>query len=187
MKWIGERISFVDDKKRTTIVIYPENVGWQKALMGAWFFMWLTIGATMFWSLTLKLTEQEKIIVFVFLVFWGYYAIRVGRAFLWMMFGKEKLKIDETAFTLKNTIKNYGKATPYFIENIKKIRIQLPKENSIQAVWESSFWIRGGERLEFDYLGKTIRFGRKLEEKEVKLLFNLITKRIEEQLKGKKY
>jgi hypothetical protein len=155
--------------------------------MGAWFFMWLTIGATMFWSLTLKLTEQEKIIVFVFLVFWGYYAIRVGRAFLWIMFGKEKLKIDETAFTLKNTIKNYGKATPYFIENIKKIRIQQPKENSIQAVWESSFWIRGGERLEFDYLGKTIRFGRKLEEKEIKLLFNLITKRIEEQLKAKKY
>lgn len=187
MKWIGARISFVDDKKRTTIVIYPENIGWQKALMGAWFFMWLTIGATMFWSFTLKLTEQEKIIVFVFLVFWGYYAIRVGRAFLWMMFGKEKLKIDETALTLKNTIKDYGKATPYFIENIKKVRIQQPKENSIQAVWESSFWIRGGERLEFDYLGKTIRFGRKLEEKEVKLLFNLITKRIEEQLKGKKY
>jgi hypothetical protein len=72
------------------------------------------------------------------------------------------------------------------LENIKKVRIQEVKENSIQAVWENSPWIRGGERLEFDYMGKTIRFGRKLDEKEQKILFNLITKRIEEQLRRKK-
>jgi len=188
MKWIGERISFVDDKKRTTFVIYPENIGWQKALMGAWFFMWLTIGGTMIWALTaLKLTNQENIIIVVFLSFWLYYAVRVGRTFFWLLWGKEMLKIDETAFTIKNTIRGYGKATPYFIENIKKVRIQQPKENSIQSVWENSPWIRGGERLEFDYMGKTIRFGRKINPKDAKLLFNVVTKRIEEQLKMKKY
>lgn len=186
MKWIGERISFVDEKKRTTIVIYPENVFWHKALMGAWFFMWLTIGGTMMWALTLKLTDQEKIISFVFLTFWAYYAFRVGRTFLWLLWGKERLKVDETALTIKTTIREYGKAVPYFLENIKKIRINQVETNSIQAVWEKSPWIRGGERIEFDYMGKTIRFARKLEEKEVKLLFNLITKRIEDQLKTKK-
>lgn len=185
MKWIGERISFVDDKKKTSIVIYPENIFWQRALMGAWFFMWLTIGGTMIWSLSLDLTQQEQIIVYVFLSFWVYYAIRVGRAFFWMIWGKEMIKIDETALTIKVAVKSYGKAVPYFLENIKKIRIQEVKENSIQAVWENSPWIRGGERLEFDYMGKTVRFGRKLDEKEQKLLFNLITKRIEEQLRRK--
>lgn len=186
MKWIGKRISFVDDKRRTTIVIYPENIAWQKALMGAWFFMWLTIGATMMWSLTLKLTDQEKIIVFVFLAFWTYYAVRVGRTFFWLLWGKELLKIDETSLTIKNTIKGYGKAVPYFLENIKKISIQQPKENSIQAIWERSPWIKGGERIEFEYMGKNIRFCRKIEDKEVKMLFQLITKRIEDQLRSKK-
>ncbi len=186
MKWIGNRISFVDDKKKTTVVIYPENIFWHKSLMGAWFFMWLTIGGTMIWSLTLKLTDQEKIIVFVFLTFWAYYAVRVGRTFFWLLWGKELLKIDETAFTLKNTIKGYGKAVPYFLENIKQIRVHTVESNSIQAVWEKSPWIRGGERIEFDYMGKTIRFARKLDEKDVKLLFNLVTKKIEEQLKRKK-
>lgn len=187
MKWIGERTSFIDDKNKTTIVISPENIGWQKALMGAWVAMWMTIGAVMTWAFfTLKLSDQEKIIVVVFLVFWAYYAFRVGRQFLWLLWGKEYLKINETVFSIKNGIKTYGKANNYFLENIEKMRLQQPKETSIQAVWESSPWIRGGQRLEFDYMGKVVRFGRKLNEKDAKLLFQLITKRIEEQIRKRK-
>ena len=70
MKWIGERISFVEDPLKTTIVIRPENITWIKAVLGAWFFMWITIGVTMFWSLSLKLSDQEQIIVGIFLCFW---------------------------------------------------------------------------------------------------------------------
>jgi hypothetical protein len=183
VKWIGERISFVDEALRTTIVIRPENIGWIKALMGAWFGMWLSIGAIMFWSLSLNLSQQELIIVVVFLSFWLYYAVRVGRQFFWLLWGQEKLKINETSLVVKNSIKNYGKANSFFLENITKIRIEEPKENSLQAVWEASPWIRGGERIAFEYLGKTIRFGRKLNDKEIKLLFQLVTKRIEERLR----
>lgn len=186
MKWIGERTSFVDDKNKTTIVISAEDIMWQKALMGAWFFMWLAIGGIMSWSFTLKLTQQEQLIVIIFLVFWAYYAFRVGRQFLWLLWGKEYIKINETGLNIKNGIKTYGKVNTYFLENITNLRIQQPKETSIQAVWEASPWIRGGERIEFDYMGKVVRFGRKLNEKEVKLLFQLISKRIEEQLRKKK-
>lgn len=194
MKWIGERTSFVDDKNKTTIIITPENVGWQKALLGAWFSMWLTIGGVMIWAyFNLQLgrnqqeNDQQKLIIIIFLVFWTYYAFRVGRQFFWLLWGKEYIKINETSLIIKNGIRDYGKASEYFLENINKIRIQQPKENSIQIVWESSPWIRGGERIEFDYLGKVIRLGRKLNEKDTKLLFQLITKRIEEQLRRRKY
>ena len=183
MKWIGDRTSFVDHANKTTIVIKPENIGWQKAAMGAWFFMWLTIGATMFWALGLKLTDQEIIIVTVFLTFWAYYAYRVGRQFLWLLWGSENLKINETELAIKKAFGKYGKATPYYLDNIRKIRVQEPKESSFQAVWEASPWIRGGERIEFDYMGKVIRFGRKLNQKDAKILFNLVTKRVEEQLR----
>jgi hypothetical protein len=99
------------------------------------------------------------------------------------MWGKELVKIDEAAFYYKKSVRNFGKSTPYYLENIKKIELLQPKERSIQTVWEASPWIRGGERIEFEYLGKVIRFGRKLEEKEAKLLFNLVTKRIEERMR----
>lgn len=186
MKWIGNRISVVESKNKTTIVIHPDRKPLITALMGAWIFMWYSIGFTVVWSIfVLKLSQQEQLILIVFMSFWLYYAVRVTRSFLWLMWGTENLKIDELALTIKNATRSFGKATPYYLENIKKIRLDIPKERSFQTAWESSPWVRGGERIEFDYLGKVIRIGRKLPEKEATLLFNLVTKRIEELLKQK--
>lgn len=184
MKWIGERISFVDNKDICTIVIYPKKKPIVNALMGAWLAMWLVIGAVTFWSFsTFKFNEQEKVILFVFLVFWAYYAWKVTKSFSWLLWGKELIKINETALVYKKSIKNYGKAHNYFLENIEKIRVQQPKSNSFQAAWEASPWIQGGERLEFDYQNKLIRMGRKLEEKDTQQLFKFVTKKIEDRLK----
>lgn len=184
MKWIGERVSFVDDKNKLTIVIYPEKSGFTKAMMGAWVSMWLVIGSTIVWSyFNLKLTDQEVIILIVFMTFWAYYAVRVIRSFFWIMWGKELIKIDEVALHYKKSIRKYGKSIPFFFENIKKIALFQPKTKSVQSVWEASPWIRGGERIEFEYQGKVIRFARKLDEKDSKVLFNLITKRVEEKVR----
>lgn len=184
MKWIGKRISFVDDKQKTTVVIYPEDVSWIRALIGAWVAMWYTIGATVIWAtFTLTLTNQEWLILIIFLCFWFYYAIRVTRSFLWLLWGKELIKIDEVSLSYKKSIKSYGKANKYFLENISKIRIFQPKERSLQAAWEASPWVGGGERLEFDYMGKVIRFGRKLEPKDAEQLFKFITKKVDDRVR----
>ncbi|MFM7596701.1 MAG: hypothetical protein ACKO4Y_11020, partial [Flavobacteriales bacterium] len=96
MSVISERISFIDDATKTTIVILPKKQPWVIALMGAWLGMWVSIGLITWWALlTMKLTQQERIILWVFLSFWVYYAIRVGRSFLWLVWGKELIKIDE--------------------------------------------------------------------------------------------
>lgn len=187
MKWIGSRISYVDQESKLTIIITPEQPGYIKALLGAWFFMWLSIGITIGWSFFhFTFTQQEKIILFVFLFFWSYYAIRVGRSFLWSMYGREYIKIDKIAMSLKTSIRSYGKSRQFYLENIKKISVQTPKSNSLQSAWENSPWIRGGERIFFEYMGKNVRFGRKLTEPEAKQLFQLITKRVEDFLKKKK-
>lgn len=187
MKWIGERISFVEDKSRITIVINPKEVGWFKAAMGAWVFMWYTIGCTVVWYyFTFKMTEQETIILFVFMAFWTYFAMKVTRSWLWLLWGKELIKLDEVSLIYKRSIRKYGRATPYYLENITKMRMSHPKENSIQTAWEKSPWIIGGERLEFDYMGKVVKFGRKLDEKDAELLFKFLTKRIDAQIRKNK-
>jgi len=187
MKWIGNRISYLDQENKTTFVVQPDNPGIAKGLIGAWFFMWFVIGIAIVvsWN-TFELKKEEHLILIVFMVFWTYYFVRVGRSFFWLMYGQEMYKVDKISLTLKNSIKGYGKAKEYYIENIEKIRVHVPKPNSFQTAWENSPWIRGGERLEFDYRGKTIRFGRKLTEKESKLLFQVLTKRVEDHLRKKK-
>lgn len=186
MKWIGKRISFVDDKNKTTIVIEPESSFWVNGLMGAWVAMWMVIGGIFVWSLVaLQLNNQEYIILVVLLAFWFYYAVRVSRSFFWLLWGKEWIKIDEVSLIYKKSIKGYGRAVPYFLENIQKIRVSVPKERSFQSAWEASPWVVGGERIEFDYMHKLVRFGRKIDEKDAKLLYQLIIKKVEQQLKKK--
>ena len=102
---------------------------------------------------------------------------------MWLMWGKELIKINDSFFIYKKSIKNYGKANNYFIENIEKIRVHQPKPNSFQSAWELSPWIQGGERIEFDYQNKLIRVGRKLDEKDTEQLFKFITKKIEDRVK----
>lgn len=187
MKWIGERVSFVDEKGWTTIVIYPEKKPLVTALMGAWVAMWLTIGVTVIWSLfSLKLSQQEEIILYIFLTFWGYYAFKVIRSFFWILWGKELIKIDEAALHYKRSIRQYGRSTPYYLENIRKVELFQPESRSIQSVWEASPWVQGGERIQFEHLNKQVKMARKLKEKDAKLLFSLITKRIDENLRRKK-
>lgn len=187
MKWIGKRISFSDDKSKTTIVIHPQDVGWVKGAMGAWVSMWITLGAIVIWAyFALKLTEQETIIVFIFLAFWVYYAFKVIKSWFWLMWGKELIKMDEAALSYKRSVRKYGKSVSYLLENISHMRVHKLEKKSSQSAWEKSPWIVGGERLEFDYMGKVVKMGRKLDEKDAELLFKLITKRIEEQIRKNK-
>lgn len=184
MKWIGERITFLDTKQKVTIVIEPERNGFVNAMMGMWLAMWYTVGGVMFWSLyTLKLNQQEQIILYIALAFWGYYAITVSHSFVWIVYGKELIKIDETAFHYKRSVLSYGKSIPYYFENIKNFSFSVPEIGSFQAIWESTPWTKGGDRITFEYLGKLIKLGVKLNEKETKLLVNFIDKKIKERLK----
>jgi hypothetical protein len=186
MKWIGERISYIDDKELTTIVIYPEKTEWKNNLLKAWFSMWMLIGAIVIYQLFLEYTRDEKLMFTIFLSFWLYFSFKVGKSTFWQLKGKELIRINDQALILKKSIFSYGKAHTFFLENIRKIRVDELKESSIGVQFEKSFWVVGGERISFDYIGKNIRFGRKLNEQDTKLLFRLITNRIESRLKKKK-
>jgi hypothetical protein len=184
MKTIGNRISFEDKPGKTTVVIVPENNVFINVVMGAWLAMWYAIGFTVAWSLfTLSLIEQERIILYIFLVFWVYYAFRISKSFFWILYGKELIKVDSDGFYIKKSFMTYGKSILYLFNNIKDFQFEVPEARSFQSAWESSPWINGGERFSFMYFGKGKRFGRKLNEKDAQLLFNLLINKIKKHRK----
>lgn len=147
--------------------------------MGAWLGMWYAIGGTVMWALyAMRLKEQEKLVLWIFLVFWLYYAWRVTLSFFWNLRGHEYIKIDNEAFYLKKSFLNFGKTVPYYFDNIKNLCFQIPEPGGFQAIWERSPWIKGMERFEFDYFHQKVRFGKKLNEKDARLLYQLIAKKI---------
>lgn len=186
MKWIGERISFVDKKNSISFVIYPPKLGRKKGLLFTWFFLWILIGAYVTAQMFQEYTNEEKLALFIFMVFWLYFAIRVGRTMLFLLFGREYIKLDNNSLRIKKATGTYGKSKQYFIENITKFSLVKQKDNSFQKVYDESLWVRGSNRIQFEYFQKKNSFGRKLEENDAEIMFKVITKRIEKYLNAKK-
>lgn len=185
MKWIGKRVSFLEQKNITTLVIYPEHTTWKSMLLYAWFSMWTTIGIFVIFEFFKDYEREEKLILLVFLAFWLYFFVRIGRAVLWQAKGKELMKFNEIAIVYKRSIFGYGRAHEYFYENLRKIKLFEPKSNSFEEFFQNSYFILGGERMVFEYKGKEVKFARKLNERDAKLLFQWLTKEIEKRMRRK--
>lgn len=186
MKWIGERVSFNDTKESISFIIYPPNLGKKKYLLVAWLILWLVIGIYVSLQFYKEHTDQEQIVLIVFMSFWLYYAIRVFRTILFLFWGREYIKLDETSLRIKKATGSYGRAQQYFIENISKFKLIELKETSLQRTYDNSPWVRGTDRIEFKYYEKGISFGRKLEEKDAELVYKTILRRLEKYMQTKR-
>ena len=173
---IGERIEFWKEKSNVTVHISGKVKGWQESLLFAWLIMWSLCGLYIaFYFFQAKVTE-EKIFLFVYLIFWGYFEYIVGKTWFWRKWGKEVIKIHEGNLEITNQIRKSGNTERYFTQNISELGLVKNTNLSFVAVYFNSFWIRGGEVLSFKYMGKEIRFGRQLSEEEAKRLLTVLRK-----------
>ncbi|WP_066759667.1 hypothetical protein [Crocinitomix algicola] len=195
-KWIGDRISIVDQDKSTTIVIHPIRVWWKEILLTLWVVSFTFIGLYMLYQLltgfvglnymdipTEEELDNQRIYAIVFLGFWGYFEFKTVKALLWYRFGKELLRLDLDGMTIKKSILSYGKANRYFFENIKKFGQRKQEETSFGQFFENAYWSMGTDALSFSYMGKEKSFGRRLNDKDSRLLMRLIDDRIKKLLK----
>ena len=186
MKWIGDRVSFQDNQDSISFVIYPPKLGWKKYLIISWLFAWLLIGTYVISQFFHGYNQNEQLMLFIFLMFWLYFAIRIARTILFLFWGKEYIKLDETCIRIKKATGKYGTVKQYFIENISKLKLITLKETSIQRAYDDSPWVRGTDRIQFQYYGKTVSFGKKLAEKDAELVHKTIERRLEKFLHAKK-
>lgn len=198
-KWIGERISTKDhDDGTTTIVIYPKKSKVKELLLMVWVIGFTLVGIYMFYLLfggleklnpgeedVVELREKQQIYLFVFVGFWVYFEYFTLRALLWYKFGKEFLKIDSVALTVKRSYFSYGRAHRYLFENVKKLSMVEADPYAFSNFFDNAFWSLGTDSIEFQHFGKGKSFGRRMDEKSTKLLIRLIDDRVKKQLRKK--
>jgi len=196
-KKIGDRISAFVDKKNTSIIIYPKRTRWKEALLLAWVACFTLIGFFMIYLLFGGLESyvdnsllegdvsenlrNQKIYILVFVGFWLYFEFKVVKGLLWVILGKELVQITTDSINIKNSILSYGKSNRYFFENVKNFDMIEHKELSFGFDYENAFWRRGTDSLIFDHRGKSIAFGKKLSQKDARLLFRFIVDRRKKQ------
>ncbi|MBK6549069.1 MAG: hypothetical protein IPH60_03105 [Flavobacteriales bacterium] len=171
MKQLSERVSVVREEERTSVVISARVGGGKEALLVTWFLAWLLIGVLVIRERTqVPVGDPMRQYLLAFLAFWLYFAVKVGRAVLWRLKGFELWRLKDGTFTIKDSMLGYGKASPYFIDNITELGLLAVDRTSWKYQLTDSFWTVGGERLGFEHLGKKVAFGKGLNDEEAKLL-----------------
>jgi hypothetical protein len=191
-KKIGDRISMEDHDRSTTVVIMPKRILWKDILLMTWVAGFSFAGFYVIYLLFFgginnlevgenfdqDIREQQIIYLAIFTGFWTYFEYFSVKTLLWNLYGKELLMIDTEGMLVKRSILSYGKAQRYFFEGIKKMRYEKPDNTSLSQYLNTAYWSLGEDAIYLEYQEKKKSFGRRINEKEAKLLLRFLSDRI---------
>ncbi|MBN31280.1 MAG: hypothetical protein CL845_04705 [Crocinitomicaceae bacterium] len=170
---IGDRITYAWHENALTIIIRQRIPRSQQIVLEGWFFAWLCVGGATSMEMA-DATGSDRTFFLIFMAFWVFFAFRVLKVILWRRIGKEMVRITAEGMSVKNSFNNLGRARFFVKNNIKKMEvIQRDKTNFTQNL-DQSFWIMGGDSLQFTYFRRHFVLGKQLDNKSAVKLAKLI-------------
>lgn len=180
MKVISDRVSILEKDNVFSLVILPTTDRKKLVILFLWLMAWTICGVIVFANYFNITNKEAKIFIIVYLSFWAYFEYKIARAYTWKKFGKEKLWIKKGKLLYQREVSGKGKIKEFDLELINDLRAIELSPTSFADTINQSFWIKGGERLEFECQGKFVRFGMQLSDKETldvyKALKNFLSK-----------
>lgn len=177
MKTPPKRISILRKEKEDllSIVILPTNNQKKLALLFFWLLAWSACGVIVFVNYFSMTDPNSKLFIIIYLSFWAYFEFNILRTFIWKRSGQEKLWIHHGILHYQRAINKRGKIREFNLDLIEKFKlIELSKTRLADTI-NQSFWVKGGERLEFISQGKSYPFAMQVTDEEARLVFNEIT------------
>jgi hypothetical protein len=183
MKIIGERISILKKEKLISVVILPTTDRTKLRLLFLWLFAWTVCGIIVLANYFTIHDQNTKLFIIIYLSFWLYFEFNIVRAFIWKKFGREKLWIQDGILHYQREINKKGKVQEFNLDLVHALQIIELKPSRFSDIVNQSFWIKGGERIEFNVQAKTIRLGMQLSDKEAIELMNEVNQFVNKELK----
>lgn len=173
---IGEKIEFKGNRQGLEVRISGKIPRIQESLLMGWMAAWTFCG--IYFMVELATTEDSglKTFLFISLVFWSFFFVRFGKTLLWRLRGKEIIRIGDGALEICFDFGLFKSRSKYALVNIQRFGIIPGNDLNFMQSLDNSFWSLGGERMGFDYMGKKVRFGKQLGDKELTALARLLDK-----------
>ena len=185
MKLIGERVSYKDHGDYHTIVVSTKIDKWKETLLLTWLLGWTICGGVFVYFLFAgDFPKEQRLMLFVMSLFWLFFEVRIGKAYLWRKSGMEFIKIDKDLMTIKRSILSYGKAIPYQLGRIKNVQGLELNPKGFNTSMNNSFWVIGQGTVRFFYNEKEIRFGAQLDTKDANKLAKTVKKLVKQYIKA---
>jgi hypothetical protein len=166
MKVIGERISILKKEDLLSVVILPTTNKKKLGLMFLWLLAWTVCGIIVFVNYFKVNDQNSKLFIIIYLSFWLYFEFNIARSYIWKRWGKEKLWIKNRILHYQREVNGKGKIREYNLDLVSKLHLVELKASRFTDTINQSFWVKGGERLEFSAQAKLIRLGMQLTDEE---------------------
>ena len=173
---IGKRSSILIKDQVFSLVILPTDNKKKVNLMFLWLLAWSVSGVIVIANYFTLQQESAKLFIIIWLAFWAYFEFKIIRVYMWKRFGKEKLWIKNGTLFYQQDINGRGKVKEYDMNLVSNFELVELTRGSIADTFSQTFWVKGGERIEFSCQSKNIRFGMQLEDDEAKKIITSLNK-----------
>lgn len=178
---IGKRSSILIKDQVFSLVILPTDDKKKVTLMFLWLLAWSVSGVIVIANYFTLQQESAKLFIIIWLAFWAYFEFKIVRVYMWKRFGKEKLWIKNGTIFYQQDINGKGKIKEFDVNLVSDFDLIALTKGSIADTFSQTFWVKGGERIEFTCQSKVIKFGMQLDDEDA----NKIISALKKFLKGK--
>jgi hypothetical protein len=173
---ISQRSSVLIKEKVFSLVVLPTDDKKKVNLMFLWLLAWSISGVIVIANYFTLTQDKAKMMLIVWLAFWAYFEFKIIRVYMWKRFGKEKLWIKNGKILYQQDINGRGKIKEFDQHLISDFSLVALTNGSIADTFSQTFWVKGGERIEFTCQAKVIRFGMQLNDEEAKKIIAALNK-----------
>jgi len=174
MRIISDRISIDEKADKVTVVILGKIARWKESLLLFWLLAWTFSGLVFIYYYLFPTPYQYSLVMLIFLMFWLYFELKIGKVFIWRRFGFEYLEINKGTFLIKNNLLGFRKVKYCDTHDIVGFEKIVHSNKNFFDFINQSFWVYGGEQIYFKYNGRDIIFGKQINEKEQKALIQIL-------------
>lgn len=178
MKVISNRVSIYKTDKVLSIVILPTDNKKKLGLLFLWLMAWTVCGLIVMVNYFKLHDQNSKLFTIIYLSFWAYFEFSIMRVFIWKKYGREKIWIQDGEINYLREINNKGKTKTFNLDLVSKLQLVELSRSSFADTINQSFWVKGGERLEFFSQSQTIRVGMQITDEEARQIMKEVNSRI---------
>ena len=174
MEIISERASVVKDEKSLSIVITSCTDKKKILAVQLILILWIMGGAVIVFNYKKFSADNAKVMLLVWMAFWLYFLYVMGKAWMWLRFGKEVIKVQDGKFYYKRDVRGRGWVHTFAVENIRDLFSPEDKTPSWLKTFGGDYWSIDATSIAFHADDRQFHFGFRLSEKEKEKVMKLL-------------
>jgi len=174
----SDRITLTEHPEKLEVIISGKIPGKQFNLLSVWLFSWTAAGIFVLTQVFSPMPDNQRIFMVVWLGFWLYFEYKIGTAWVWRKYGHEQVILTKDKLLLRFEVPVGRRASEFETANIETVMNLEEQKGLFVKNYYSSFWVKGGETIGFNYNGRLYSFGRQLSVADSKTLIAKINHKL---------